>query len=689
MSPPDYIYGEEPPDAEDIKPSERVQDNERPIDKLKPDSDLHAKVLDHLLGRLRYSENSMSQFYSRWNSCERKLQAYINLPDYEAELAASNKTGAPPQVTNIVVPYSFATIWTIVTYMVHTFCGRKPIFQVSSYKQESVEAASFMETVLQYNSDHTRLILQMIQWFLDGETYGVGAIRCLWDEEKAQRTIWTDQSPGGLIMPRAAKQTFRQRQLRTVYEGNKCTNIDPFMFFPDPRVPMSEVNKRGEYVFWRSFEGRHTLQRAEAQGELKWIKNIGEIPRGENMGEAAGKSSRGALAGGDSSAGDGLTRDYRVKTNIQVDQGSVEIIPSELGLGDEDTPQKWLFSIANKSQIIQAEPLDYDHGRHPVAVIEPSSFGYAFGQPGTSDFLGPIQDTLSWFINSHIANVRTAINNMFVVDPAMIEMQDLVNPGPGKIIRTKRAAMGVDVKTILAQLQVQDVTQNHIQSMDMFLRMGDTLAAVNDNLRGIQESGGRKTATEVRTSGEAGASRLAARARYISAQGVVDLAEQMSLNIQQLMTMEFYLQVVGQEGADNPVPISPQMVAGDFYFPVNDGTLPMDKTAILGVWKEIWMAIVQNPMLSQKYDAGKLFEYIAEIGGAKNIGQFKISGAPDAAIAAGTADGTLQPLGPAAPLGPGQGPAPQPGVAPASQGFSTNGGGIDPALIDAIRSGGL
>jgi len=662
----DGLEGDAPSEAKDL---------ERPIDKLKPKSDEHQKVLQYLLDRLNYSERTMSTFYSRWNYNEQKLQAYINLPDYEKALAASNKTGAPPQITSIVVPYSYATIWTIVTYMVHTFCGRKPMFQVSSYKQETAENAQYMETVLQYNADHTRLILALIQWFLDAETYGVGAMRCLWNEEKAYRSVWASQAIGGLAMPKSEQMMLRQRTLKTVYEGNKVQSIDPFCFFPDPRVPMSEVNKKGEFVFWRSYEGKHSLKRAESLGELKYIGEVGEIPRGSNVGEQSGSSQRGLLAGGDSSAGASLLRDNRAKPFVQVDQGTVEIVPKELGLGDSEVPEKWIFSIANKTQIIQAEPFDYDHARHPVAVIEPSSFGYAFGQPGTTDFLGPIQDTLSWFINSHIANVRTAINNMFVVDPSMVEMQDLKEPGPGKIIRAKRAAMGVEIKSYLQQLQVQDVTQNHMNSMAAFLKMGDTLAAVSDNLRGIQDGGDRKTATEVRTSGEAGASRLAARARYISAQGMVDLAEQMSLNIQQFMSMEFYLEVVGEQGKQHPIPISPQMVAGDYYYPVNDGTLPLDKTAILGVWKEIWMAIVGNPMLSQQYDAGKLFEYIAELGGAKNIGQFKATAAPDSQVAAGVANGGLTPLGPRPPAGNPQGPQPQPGIAPAAAGLPLNGGG--------------
>lgn len=652
---------------------------ETPIQMLKPGSEHHQFVLDYLLDRLNYSERTMSQFYSRWNASEKKIQAYINLPNYENQLAQMNKTGMPPQVTDIIVPYSYATIWTIVTYLIHTFAGQKPIFQVSAYKAESVKAASYMETLLQYNADHERLILAFIQWFLDAETYGVGAIRTLWRVEKSNRTVWRSDSAGGLVMPGAPKMNMRVREQKTVFEGNQIMSIDPFMFFPDPRVAMSEVNKKGEFVFWRSYEGRHKLLKEQALGNIMHVGAVGELPRGAAEGEGSGKSMRSLTAAGTAAPGDPSGRDSRAHPFYQIDQGTVEIIPKDLKLSDSEVPQKWLFSIANKSQIIQAEPLDCDHDKHPISVIEPSSFGYAFGQPGTQDFLGPIQDTLSWFVNSHIHNVRSALNNMFVVDPSMVEMQDLKNPGPGKIIRTKRAAMGVDVKTILQQLNVADVTQNHMASMEIFLRMGDTLASVNDNLRGIQDSGGRKTATEVRTAGEAGASRLAARARYISAQGMVDLAEQMSLNMQQFLTMEFYLQVVGAKGMEAPVPINPEMIAGDFYYPVNDGTLPLDKTAILGVWKEIWLAIVGNPLLSQQYDGGKIFEYIAELGGAKNIGQFRIQTAPDGQVAEGAASGQLAPLGPQSPAGNGQGIVPQPGQPPAAAAVAPRGGGGAPA----------
>jgi len=595
-----------------------------PIDRLKPGTKLHSKVLDYLVSRLDMSEREMQKFYPRWRAGEKRTQAYIDLPDWEKTLKDMNDSGKAPKVVSVTVPYTFATIWTIVTYLIHTFAGRKPMFQVSSYKKESIKAAEMMEKVMQYNADHTRLIKHLFQYFQDGEQYGVGILRTRWEKTTAKRTVWTTQQTGaGFFGLGGGSKRIKTRQDRVIYAGNEVVSQDPFMFFPDPRVPMHEVNKRGEFVFWRNFDGLHSLKREESAGRFKWIANAGNLPHNK---VTIGDSSRSLLAAGTSHPGQRENMyDGKVGNYIQIDQGTVEIIPAELGLGVSTKPEKWLFTIANKHQIVQAEPFDYDHGSHPVAVIEPYTMGYGFGQAGISDYLGPTQDTLSWLINSHIDNVRTALNNMFIVDPSMVEMQDLKNPEPGKIIRLKQTAMGKDVRSALQQLGVTDVTSSHMRDFELFMKMGDSLSSITDNIRGLQDSGGRKTATEVRTSGEASASRLASHARLISAQGIVDLAEQMSLNNQQFLDEEFYVQLLGEQGKEVGQQINPEQLVGDFYYPVHDGTLPIDRVAMLDIWKEIFLGVAQDEQLRSEYSLPKIFEYLAELGGAKNIDQFKVN----------------------------------------------------------------
>lgn len=589
-----------------------------PMELLKPGSPLHSNTLEYLLDRLEHSERMMTNFYDRWQYNERRLQAYIDLPDYEKILQQENDAGKPANVVSITVPYAYATISTIVTYYIHTFTGRKPIFQVDSYREDAGENARTMEQKLQFDADHTRLVGKLHQWLFDGEVYGVGVMKCFWMDKTAKRTVWKKDTTGS---------SSQYREERTVYQGNEVENVDPFLFFPDPSVPMHEVPDRGEFVFWRQFHGKHYLKKLEASGEFKYVDTVSPITS-QNK-ETHSESARGEKIGGFANAGDRSSGMTPPTNTYQVDQGTIEIIPRELGLGESEVPEKWIFTILNKKQIVQAQRFGADHDMHPVTVIEPYTFGYGFGQPGMMDFVAPLQDTISWFINSHMHNVRAAINNMFVVDPSKVEMQDILNPEPGKVIRLKRASYGMDVREAVHQFQIQDITRGHIADLDMIFQVADALTGVTDNLRGLQDAGGRKTATEVRTAAEAGASRLAAGARVRSSQGLTKLAEMMSLNNQQYLTTDFAIQLMGQEGAEKAVQIAPEHVVGDFYYPIHDGTLPLDRVALLDVWKEILLAVMQDQGLRQEFDVAGIFDWTAELGGAKNLDRFKLQVAPE------------------------------------------------------------
>lgn len=637
-----------------------------PIDFLMPGSRQHAFVLDYLLRRLRWSENRMSQFYPRWQASELKMQAYTTLPAYETFLRDVRDTGQVKMPNEIVVPYAWATTQTIVTYLLHTFAGRKPIHQVGAYRGEQIRRAKNMETLLQYNADYQKYVANLYQFFNNGEIYGVAVQRNAWRREERMKTVM--QAPSlqmQYFMSQLGQtaQPVRAQKKAVCFEGNSVAIISPFMFFPDPRVPMTEVALRGEFVFWRAFEGRHQLMREEAAGRLKWVKYADRVPR-SSMGNT---SMAGLRALGDSltDTGSSLIGGEGVTNSYQVDQGSVEIIPAELGLGQSRVPEKWLFTILNQSQIVQAEPQNLNHGLHPLSVSEPNAFGHSFGQLGTVDLLGPMQDLMSWLINSHMYNVRATLNNFLVVDPTKVEIDDFLDPQPGGLIRLKNTPWGVSKPSdAVHQLQIGDVTRAHLADFQLVNRMGNDLTGASDNIRGNQDPGGRKTATEVRTSFEAGGSRLASRAMIYSVTGIVPSAEQWASNYQQLLSGEFEMRVLGQDGQMNSVRISPEEIEGDFFFPIHDGTLPLDRGAMLQQWKEIWLAMVQDPTgrLPQTYDTGAIFNFMAKLGGAQNIDQFKMTAGSQQGIDQQVQAGNMVPLSQLAHAMPG-GPA-MPMIAP-------------------------
>jgi hypothetical protein len=165
--------------------------------------------------------------------------------------------------------------------------------------------------------------------------------------------------------------------------------------------------------------------------------------------------------------------------------------------------------------------------------------------------------------------------------------------------------------------------------MAVIQRLADAITGVNDNTRGIQDSGGRKTATEVRVSSDSGASRLAATSRVISAQGMVDVTQQMCLDNQQFLEQTFQIQVLGGRALEAPVTVGPDEIVGDFYFPINDGTLPIDRVAMFDLWQQLFQVLITVQPLAAQYDIPRIFEWIADLGGARNIEQFRVNVVPD------------------------------------------------------------
>lgn len=612
---------------------------------LVPGTPEHARVLKHIKDRIERSERAMADFYPRWRVNEKKLQAYIDLNDYERILQAKNNSGKAPRVVSLVMPYSFAVTQTIVTYLIHTFCGRQPIFQVGSYAGQRAEAARKLEQMLQYNADHTKLILQLYSMLMNSQVYQFGALRVSWAREVRQRTQIQQVPTYSMFGEQIGQAGIPTRVPELVYSGNEVESIDPFLFFPDPTVPMAQVSRHGEYVFWRNFKSKIWCRRQEQQGVYKNVQALPAVMP-QNYGNDDSDRARRSMGAGIAGVRSDSERESTVAM-VQLDEGTCDIIPRELGLGDSPYPERWLFTLGNKEIVLRAEPLEADHGLHPVAVIEPNAIGNAFGSISTVDVVGPVQDHISWLINSHMQNVRGAINNRLVVNPHYVHMEDLrkdpLDDDGAWILRMKQSAFGMKPADGIFQLAVQDVTSGNLKSVDLMIRMGHMFAGVNDNLMGLQDSSGRKTATEVRTAGEAGASRLAAMARLISAQGLSDLPQMMGINLQQRLEPDFYNKVLG-DGGTAPFINGPESISGDFNYPINDGTLPLDRALLLSVWKEILMAVAQDPELRATYSLSEIFAYVADLGGARNIETFKIVVQPDAMVQQQAAAGNVVPL---------------------------------------------
>lgn len=619
---------------------------------IKPGSDRSRRILSALNDRHKLSKRDMAKRHKKWKENEEKLLAY--LPEREVDATRRlEREGGKPQYTTLVLPYTYAMVMTAHTYWTTVFLGRSPVFQFTGRHGEGQQRVQAMEALIDYQVQVGRMLVPLYIWLLDVGKYGVGIVNCTWAEEEEiiSEINEVDELVLGVI-PTGRKK--KRRQVRRIpgYHGNKLLNVRPYDWFPDPRVPLNRFQD-GEFCGVYGEVGWNEILKRK---QLGYYTNLDELKR----------KSRGVATEEHRDAGSGELELPEISVDLENPETTlrnegpseanfhalydyvVELVPREWGVGKTDMPEKWHFTVdENFSVIVGARPLGAIHNKFPFHIMEFEPEGYALHSRGMPEVLDPVQRTMDWLINSHFYNVRKALNHQVVVDPSRIVLKDLLDPQPGNLVRLSPEAYGTQPSQAIHQLNFFDATQAHIGDLSVMHEFGQRFVGVTDQLMGLLNQGGRKSATEVRTGASFGVNRQKTNAEFYSAMGWSPLSQMMVQNSQQWYDRDQKLRAVGDlmlEAGPQFLDVTPELIQGFYDFVPVDGTLPVDRFAQANLWQQLMGQIVRIPQIAQTYDLGRIFGWVATLAGLKNIHQFRIQVLPDSVAQQQADRGNLVPL---------------------------------------------
>lgn len=613
-------------------------------------SEQHAKLLGAILSRVTLSEQKMSQRYQHFADMENEFIAYIPETENDKLRKLQRKQQGLQTYTTIAVPYSYAILMAAHMYWTSVFLGRSPVHQYTGRHGETEQKVQAIEALIDYQVQVGNMQVPYFIWLLDAGKYGMGVLGTYWCDDYEIVSEFIEEYPqyNGVPLITAKKQQVKVTKRLNTYSGNKSYNIRPQDFLPDPRVPITRFQE-GEFAGRRTDIGWNYILKRKAQGlyfnvdELKKLRSESttreagspQIILPENQ-PAVPVSSQPS----DSIPDIGTT---------EIHEMCIELVPSDWGLGSSSYPEKWMFSLAQKKIIIGAQPLGLYHSRFPFDLMEYEPDGYALFKRSLLEVTKPLNEVMTWLVNSHFYNVRKSLNNQWVVDPSRVTMVDITTPNAGKVIRVKPQAYGQDVRTMITQLPVQDVTRSNLADMQMVELLMQRVSGVVDSVMGMPQKGSRRTATEVRTSSGYSINRLKTSAEYMSALGFSPHSQKLVQNTLQMYKGEKAFRIAGSLMADgirtDPyVSVTPESIAGAYDFVPVDGTMPVDRIAMMALWNEVLKSASAFPSILEQFDVGEIFAYVAQLGGIKNLKQFRIEVQPDDVLNAQAAKGNLVPV---------------------------------------------
>lgn len=517
-----------------------------------PDSELSQLVVSEVMFRARDSRSFMSERFSEWRDVDRALRIYTT-PDASEKYTMKggsrrrrvDKTGQSV-MPRIVMPVTYVALNVLLTYQTAAFI-QDPMFRYEGVGSEDVLGAILMEENIRVQSRRFAHGLALHTQWRDAYAYGFGAISPLWHREMGRKTILRESGFVDAFRKVKVSLGFDRDVGRheLLFEGNKLENIDPYRFLPDPNVSPHNVQEM-EFLGWLDRDSTINLLRQERDK-----KRPLRIFNARYLTQFNPKSA--------------LMRDGRERKDSDARRHSssnhpadvvwmyIDLIPSEWhtdkgdALGNSIYPELWVFGIAGDQIVIAAQPVGLHHNKIPTVVASPDYDGYSVSPASRMVGISDLQRMVDYFHSSHIHNVRRSINDMWLVDPFLVNIHDVATPEAGKLIRLRRSAWGRHkLDEALKQLEVRDFTANHVSDAQFLSREARDAVGSGESAEGrAVHRGPRISAAQATGDRRANIGRLEKDAVVMGLQSMTPLGYMIASQTQQLMSEDAYVKISG------------------------------------------------------------------------------------------------------------------------------------------------
>lgn len=346
------------------------------------------------------------------------------------------------------------------------------------------------------------------------------------------------------------KNIVGKRVIKT-FEGPQFEVIPLEDFYIDPTASCIEDAKFCVHRVFRTLDELYRMQDAGVYKNVEKIEAWVNTPRGETADYV--KAQRAAEFG--------QSPPWSFLNSSQKGRKEVEVWEywGQLDLDDSGKTEPYLVVVAGDT-ILRKEKNPYNHGRPPFVILRPSLVPFQFDGVGMGHLIGDFQKAKTSILRQMLDNLSFINNQMWIVDRNQgVEMESLLNPRPGGVVRTDR----VDAVRPVTPQPLQQVSIMALEFIQTQIEQRHGITRYN---QGLDARSLNKTATGVSLIMNASQQRIELIGRIFAETGFKPLFKMMvSLN-QQFISEGFTIRLFNE-----PVRFEPDDLRGEFDIDVEVG----------------------------------------------------------------------------------------------------------------------
>ena len=546
-----------------------VEEVEQPLEeRLHPQSDLHRRILYKLQQWRDYSDKHIAKRYSTWDETRAHLGMYLDIRR-AAKLGDgtySTEQKEMPRERSIKIPASFAIHQTLLSQLMSIYATRVPYFPIRGIGAEDIRGAYLIEAMFDHDMRASQTYAVLYSMFSDQLAFGMAPLYDYWTVEEGYVSSYAPVVEG--VDPEILEMVLGDLAWRPTQEwgikdeGNRWRSIDPYNFFPDPRVPLSRVQE-GEFVTFRFRPSVLSLRSKEGiyfnLEHIGWTSSFTQERSTLLIDQDVSEHTDDQY---DHRGGQG---DRKKSGFIEAYHTQCKIIPRDWGLGAETRPEHWLFTWVEPAYgsggsrsgvIIRAHRCTAPHQQFSISIAESVPDFHNHLSPGLMELADGPQRFMDWAFASRYASVMSTLNPRFIYGASLVNLTDMEYGGIGEGIRLTAEGENAllngrisNIGALLQQLPVADITANHQQLVDYLYQQTQIMLGSNDPMMGINVPGDT-TATEVGVLTRSATMKLQTLAQLTSTVAIKPAVQRGIANRQFLTSIDRFFRLLGQSAKD-------------------------------------------------------------------------------------------------------------------------------------------